>query len=289
MHTKKNNNLEERSKVLKLLIFTDLDGTLLDHQTYSYDPALPALKELSEQCVPVIFTSSKTEAEISSLQQEIGIKAPAITENGGGVSIPEDYFSKEQLEVLPGKSHDFILSCLDGLPGELRAYFEGFCDWDVEQVAEKTGLNIASALLAKDRQWSVPGLWSGDERGFLEFTKLLEAKGLQVTKGGRFIHIMGRTSKGKMLNWLVAQYSQKYPKNKVISVALGDAPNDKTMLEEADYSFIIPNVSGNTVILDNEKVKGHVRDARYAGPEGWNDSILSLLKELKIEDQGENV
>jgi ribonucleotide monophosphatase NagD (HAD superfamily) len=45
------------------LVFTDLDGTLLDHDTYDWTPARDALDRLTRAGIPVVFTSSKTAAE----------------------------------------------------------------------------------------------------------------------------------------------------------------------------------------------------------------------------------
>ena len=43
-----------------LLVFTDLDGTLLDHHSYSHAAALPGLERLRGLEVPVIPVTSKT-------------------------------------------------------------------------------------------------------------------------------------------------------------------------------------------------------------------------------------
>ncbi|MCG7852909.1 MAG: HAD hydrolase family protein, partial [Methanosarcinaceae archaeon] len=49
---------------MKYVVFTDLDGTLIDHDTYSYKAARPALAALKKQGIPLIFCTSKTRAEI---------------------------------------------------------------------------------------------------------------------------------------------------------------------------------------------------------------------------------
>ena len=40
---------------LPLLVFTDLDGTLLDHDDYGFEPALPALHRLAAAQVPLVI------------------------------------------------------------------------------------------------------------------------------------------------------------------------------------------------------------------------------------------
>ena len=52
-----------------MLVFTDLDGSLLDHHSYSYRDALPQLHVLDRADIPVIPASSKTRAEIARLRQ----------------------------------------------------------------------------------------------------------------------------------------------------------------------------------------------------------------------------
>ncbi len=56
----------------KLVIFTDLDGTLLDRDTYSFEPALPALRLIRQKDIPLVLSSSKTRAEIEFYRERIG-------------------------------------------------------------------------------------------------------------------------------------------------------------------------------------------------------------------------
>jgi len=50
----------------KPVFFSDLDGTLLDARTYSFDAALPALGILRARRVPLVVCSSKTRTEIEN-------------------------------------------------------------------------------------------------------------------------------------------------------------------------------------------------------------------------------
>ena len=76
----------------QLVLFTDLDGTLLDHDTYTAEPALPALDIISRRHIPLVVCTSKTAAEIQKLRDSIGNSDPFISENGGGIFVPENYF-----------------------------------------------------------------------------------------------------------------------------------------------------------------------------------------------------
>jgi len=60
----------------KPVFFTDLDGTLLDFHTYSFNPALPALEHLKAHEVPLIICSSKTRAEIEFYRNKLDNNHP---------------------------------------------------------------------------------------------------------------------------------------------------------------------------------------------------------------------
>ncbi len=274
-------NISNSNKSVQAIVVTDLDGTLLDHLTYSYAPAQQALDWIVEHNIPLILASSKTAPEISKLQQELNIRHPAIVENGGGVWVPPGYFSDEDKLVSPGLSYQTILKILSDCPDTLREKFKGFCDWTAAEVAEKTGLTLDAAVLAQDRAWSIPGLWYGGTKEYEDFLRYLKTRGLQVTQGGRFLHIMGNASKGKMLLWLMDMFRKKYAGSEVISIALGDAPNDRTMLEVADHAIVIPNLSGKVLTLDPLQMKGILYTADQPGPTGWNNTVLPLLKKVE--------
>jgi mannosyl-3-phosphoglycerate phosphatase len=77
----------------KLVIFTDLDGCLLDRETYSFEPAQAALRLIREKEIPLILVSSKTRVEIEEYRRRLKNGHPIVSENGGAVFIPKDYFS----------------------------------------------------------------------------------------------------------------------------------------------------------------------------------------------------
>src|SRR5690242_8205918 len=76
----------------QLIVFTDLDGTLLDAETYAFDASREALDALRARSVPLIPASSKTRAEIERLRADLDHHHPFIVENGGGMFIPKGYF-----------------------------------------------------------------------------------------------------------------------------------------------------------------------------------------------------
>ena len=83
-------------KRTKRIILTDLDGSLLDHDTYSFGPAnLPVM--LEKIGIPVIPVTSKTFSEVLKLKNELNNNHPFITENGSAIYIPKSYFKTTKL------------------------------------------------------------------------------------------------------------------------------------------------------------------------------------------------
>ncbi|MCK6469820.1 MAG: HAD hydrolase family protein [Candidatus Brocadia sinica] len=75
------------------IIFTDLDGTLLDHSTYSFEEAREATSLVKKKNIPIVICMSKTQAGIEVYRERMGNEDPFISENGGAIIIPKGYFT----------------------------------------------------------------------------------------------------------------------------------------------------------------------------------------------------
>ncbi|HHC28943.1 MAG TPA: mannosyl-3-phosphoglycerate phosphatase, partial [Rhodobacterales bacterium] len=147
----------------RLVVFTDLDGTLLDHDSYSWAPARPALDALKAGGAALVLASSKTAPEIADLHAALGLgDTPAIVENGAGVYRPGQ-------GVSGAGDYARLRAALDALEGDLRSYFQGFGDMSDAQVAAETGLASEDATRARVRAYSEPGLWHGSDAQLAAF------------------------------------------------------------------------------------------------------------------------
>lgn len=270
----------------KILVFTDLDGTLLDHHTYSYEAALPTVHQLAQAGYPLIFNSSKTAAEIQELRCEMGNVHPFITENGSAVCIPIGYFDNNDSGGDDGNdftTHSFgpnyreLLARLQELRKKRGFRFRGFNDLSNDDVAKLTGLHTINAAQAKQRQASEPLVWDDTEVALKDFRKDLKKINLTLTKGGRFYHVTGSSDKAQAMQWLTNRYRTNWPEWKWITVALGDGPNDRAMLEAADIAVTIPPASGETVKLKRTE---NVICPESQGPGGWKMAIETIMHDL---------
>lgn len=258
-------------KPCELIVYSDLDGTLIDHESYSWEPARPALSALKSISAGLILASSKTAAEISVLRDELGRQDwPAIVENGAGI-LPAGARPAEA-----SGQYTQIRAALSQVPEGLRRNYTGFGDVSAQDVAEMTGLTVEAATLAKDRQFSEPGLWSGteDQRG--KFFRALQALGVSAIEGGRFLTLSFGKNKVDQMLALNADFAPK------TTVALGDAPNDVAMLEAADFGIVIANPHRAALPPLQGEAEGRIRRTIKAGPLGWNDAILDLIEHLNL-------
>lgn len=271
----------------KLIVFTDLDGTLLDHTTYSYEPATLAVSALQACGVPIIMTTSKTAEEIAVLQDDMGLCAPAITENGAGVWVPDAYqtVAIDMDEMNSGAvQYPDIRAFLTNLEPSLREKFFGFGDMSLQEVVACTGLSQQQARSAKQRQWSEPGVWTGDAASLKMFRVKLNEAGMIAHQGGRFLTLSAEGGKHVLMCKLLKAYQKASgdlgaSQQKILkTLALGDAPNDIGMLQKADIGVVLPGVKGREMVGIEDGAEGCIWHAEQPGPEGWNDAVLAALK-----------
>lgn len=264
----------------EVIIATDLDGTLLDHDTYQWQVAKPALTELARRDIPVVIVTSKTVAEIVELRKSLGNEHPFIAENGGVLCVPDDYFAQlpEEFVALPeyglqavwlGAEYHDIRAALDKVRQETDWQFRGFGDMTDAEVADLTSMDMSQATLARQRLSSEPLLWQDRDLDLPKFIDWLYEYSLQVQRGGRFLHVTGHSDKGRALNVMCALWAER-PQ----IIALGDSSNDLPLFDEADQSFLVQRGDGTHIDVP---VHTGVQKINAKGPEGWNQAVLNWL------------
>ena len=266
---------------LKPIIFTDLDGTLLDHTDYNTSNVSELLQQLQSAHIPVVFNTSKTFCEVVEIKNELNIQQPFIVENGAAVFIPQNYFELKPIGCKEVAGYwcyalasplSSLLTDLDSLDAQYKAHYKLFSELSSEQISELTGLNNAQARRARTRDYSDPLYWYGSDELLDTFVNDVTALGYEIKIGGRFIHIAKNTDKSAAQQWLVKQFAQHFRKPLTV-IALGDSDNDKQMLEHADIAIIINNPSSK------KPVKLSHNKARYSqspAPQGWVEEITTL-------------
>lgn len=275
---------------MRWIVFSDLDGTLLNHHDYRCDEALPVLARLRLSGIPLIPVSSKTVPEMLEWRKELGNTDSFVCENGAIIAIPDhgpclpDDARPRRREgfrlYYRGRSRRDILKTLGIMR---RAFgFEPFNDMSIEDIVRHTGLDRRGAERAARREASEPLLWTGSEQSLERFTRELEVAKLRVIKGGRFVHVMGDTDKGAAVEDLTAAYAHQYGE-RVHSIGLGDSPNDRAMLLAVDTPVVIPGPEGQHMKIDQRPDTIY---AEYPGARGWAGTVDKLLGVFGMETQG---
>lgn len=263
-----------------LAIFTDLDGTLLDHNTYSFEPARPALDALAEAGIPVVLCTSKTRAETERWRAALGNADPFIVENGGAAFVPEGTFGPDArydkrdggygvLEF--GRPYAELRRALEAIRAATGLPLRGFGDMSVEEVAGRCGFSLEDAALAARREYDEPFV-GADRASLAAVVREAASAGLQVVSGGRFHHLVGGSDKGRAVRALRDLYVRT--RGPVRSIGLGDSPNDEPMLRAVDVPVLVRRPDGG--YTDAVQLPGLVL-APYSGPAGWREAVLGIL------------
>jgi len=257
------------------LILTDLDGSLLDLDTYQWAAAQPALDRIRRDRIPLGFVSSKTLREIENLRAQIDLPGPDISENGALIRFPDG-----EIERMGTPIRDLRRS-LDEMAVEIGFEPRRFEDGGIEGVMRETGLSREDALAALDRQGDEPFKAPGADPGAI--AAAARARGLHVLRGDRYYHLVGHEGKGVACDRLLAWYRSRGGAPRVLGV--GDASNDIAFLQLCDVSVCIPHPDG---LPDPELVSEvpGVRVAPVSGPGGWSRAVLSVLDDSRNGHDG---
>lgn len=273
-----------------MIVYSDVDGSLLDGTTYSFDAAIPAITELREQGIPLILVSSKTRAEMEPLRQRLNNHDPFIVENGGAVFVPHGLFefplermrTKSPYQVIElGLPYNMLRDVLKQIEEAVETPIRGFGDMSVEAVMEVTGLPRADAVLAKQREYDEPYLLQGPQALIEEVCRQIVTRGLRWTKGGRLFHLMGENNKGEAASVLLRCYQRQQrirgQMERIETVGIGDSINDAPLLAMVDYPILVQKPDGS---YDPDiQLSGMIR-APGIGPVGWNEAVLKLLAQV---------
>ena len=265
---------------MRQIVLTDLDGTLLDSRTYSYEKSLAAIERLREDGVPIIFCSAKTRAEQEVYRRELALFHPFIVENGSAIFIPRAYFPfpfdyhkpvDDLLVIELAMPRDKVRELLAKIRREHGFRFKGFTDMSAVEVAEITGLSSESAKLALQREYDEPVEFDSSGKDVSEFLAKLGEAGLNWSHGGRLYHVMGGGGKGRAVEMLSGLYRKMW--GEIETIGLGNGLNDLPLLQQVDIPILVQSRNHGWEDIDLPPL----RKAHGVGPEGWSGAILELF------------
>lgn len=275
------------SPLVPMVVFSNLDGVLLDPDTRSPDLARPALALLSASRVPLVLVSSRTRAEIEVLQDKLGIRHPFMAENGAALYIPAGYFPEPPANAVARSGYHVVevgvpyrdgVSTLHRLARQLHVGIESFSQMSVEEVGRAYGLSLLEARLAKLRDHAEPFRFTdATPKARARLLHALHAAGFMCISDGRFYHAVARVDLGARVRLLRGCYNDVAP---LTAAGLADRMEDLAMLQEVDIPVVVQGPAGRSSV-ELFHALPHAVLTRAAGPAGWSEGILSLLHRFR--------
>ncbi len=272
-------NRQRRASTKQSIVFTDLDGTLIDFETYSPGVAGTLAQSLSQRGVPVVFCSSKTLEEQLALMQTIGLVTPGIVENGSGIFLPDSFngFSDFNSTRVPGFGRLVSLGVssirirkeVAKLSTQMGIDFQPYSQLSPLQMEKATGLDADAALRARNRDFSETLTASLDDATWAEVNRRLAKTGLQCLCGGRFYTVSAANrDKGKALAQFVKTFNEDTGAD-CRSIGIGDSANDLELLKSVDLPYLVqrPDATWHPMELPG------LNRVPAIGPLGWVDAI----------------
>ncbi len=251
--------------VFQGVLFTDLDGTLLDFETYRPSPeAISILQQLGRRRIAVVPVSSKTSAEVAPLMDELGLVGPSVTEGGAIIS------SSNGRETVNGLARGDLVPLLSML--RCKGWpVRGMSEMTAGEVGERTGLAPEAAERAMTRRASEPFVFESEitEADTDAFVAEVALMGADVVRGGRFFHLLGPGIDKRM--GVRAVLAEIELADHLRTAAVGDAWNDLPMLDEVRIGYLLGDA------VDPELVPPGVVMIKTVGPAGFSEVASRLI------------
>ncbi len=191
-------------KKFTVVIFTDLDGSLLHRDTFKFDTIKDYIKSLVSKGVIIIPNSSKTEKEIEKFNEELGINLPFISENGSsihGLNLITSNFPDKL--ILSRKKEELFKIFENKVPEKLKEkcfQISKMSKKEQENILGQKNVKLKDAL---NRKYTLPFLFKGDKNEKNKLLKVLNSNSLSLQEGGRVLNLCDNINKVKSMNRVI--------------------------------------------------------------------------------------
>ena len=262
-------------KKFSLIIFTDLDGSLLHRDTFKFDPIKDYIKDLINNEIIIIPNSSKTEKEIERFNEELGVELPYISENGSSISGLNLINSNFPNKIILSREKEELLKIFDlKVPEKIKNKCLLISKLDKKKQEKIFGQKDDRLKDVLNRKYTLPFLFNGEKKDKNRLIKILNSNSLTLQEGGRVSNLCDNVNKIKSMNRVIKIL--KKTKNKIKTIAVGDNYNDLDMLKNCDIPCLVFN---DQFKLDQINIDNLIFSNKPS-PEGWADVIKMALAKL---------
>jgi mannosyl-3-phosphoglycerate phosphatase len=270
------------------LIFTALEGALIDPRTDSFAGAEEAVYELDRRKIAYILLTSRTREEIEPVRRKLGHNHPFVTENGGGIFFPDGYFSvripdvarvARYLSIAQGRPYAEVCEALDDIAEETAVGVAGFHHMSVREIAENTGIKPRNAELARAREFDEPFYFtSADDKAIARFVEAARTRGYDVRRGATFWHFSAKCEPARAVRTIAGLFRES-TRTKLRLVGIGGSEEDRAWLSAVNQAVLLPGPGEVSDPSDRSRTTtGTAATMGEApGPAGWNAAILNII------------
>lgn len=290
------------------VVFTDIDGTLVDISTAQYGMKTNELISImKERNIPLVLASAKTRLEQNEIREDLGLSDPFIVENGGAIVIPKDYFPDNALKNIEyhlreteetvkeytnykirgdlrthtykatskviiielGKSANDIRTKLADIRKKYNVNFKGVADISIEELSNLASMPIEQARRMAQRNYGETILQIQRD-DIARFIKYTQEAGMKVIHGGRFFDVTIGVDKGRAVEILKKLFNGKFH-NDVTYFGIGDSANDIPMFNLMDVSILVQRPDNSWLGYKETKTKNGVNSNSVS-----NNNILKV-------------
>jgi mannosyl-3-phosphoglycerate phosphatase len=273
------------------VIFTAVEGTLLDSHSPSpsqfLSAAAEALEELERRRVPLILASSGTRAELDPLRRKMEHGHPFVTESGGGLFIPDGYFTQHLQGAVRqgrffcvafGRPYADAVAATEELAEESGASIVGYSQMTAREISRNTGEPLRQAELARQREFSERFFFAGGtEKIINKFEGEARTLGWDAIPGEPFWELRSGNDEGRALRHLMRLLRDALH-TRLRAVAIGSSASDLSLLSAADQAVVLPQRGQEFDATLGSRLPKAIR-GEASGPAGWNQAVLQAIEE----------
>ena len=261
----------------KILIFTDLDGSLLDKETFKFDVIKDYFKELVRKGIIIIPNSSKTEAELLDFNEQNNLDLSFITENGSSIHGLNKIHHNLPDKIIISRTINEIRNVYEeNISLDFKNKTTHILELEIEVQQKILGLPLDKIKLAIKRAHSLPIKFNGNEIEKKEFTKILKNSGLTIQTGGRIMNVCDNVNKSIAMSKAL-QLIRKQLDDEIITIGVGDNENDIEMIKQTDYPCLVKNDNFDSSLINID----NLIKSSEPSPLGWADVIKTAIQKIE--------
>tara|TARA_B100001029_G_scaffold34779_1_gene26462 strand:- start:119 stop:916 length:798 start_codon:yes stop_codon:yes gene_type:complete len=263
-------------KKFSIFIFTDLDASLIQRDTFKFDEIKDYIKSLISKGIYIIPNTSKTEIEINEFNKELGLNLPYISENGSSINGLNLINKNFPNQINLSRDKDDVFKIFKKIvPENLKVKCRLIFKMEKKVQSEIFGLSGKKLKDALNRNYSIPFIFSGNLDQRRQLNEIVNKGGLTLHEGGRVINICDNVSKVKSMNKIIKMVKKTEDNVKIIGV--GDNYNDLDMLKNSDIACLVFNdqFTMEPININNCIV------SKNPAPIGWQEVVKMALDKIK--------